>query len=160
LAEATKTQLSKSNKTILVHIGGKSLGIKYNTNTINKAEVFFILLKDWLYIVYNFLTNLDEEYLIYDRYIYDSIVKVIYKHGTAVDIVIKFFLWATPTPQTVFFIITDAEKTFSRDKDHSKEYHKIKNEEYKKLFSKVSHISVNNNNSKEEAISFIKTNII
>lgn len=84
--------------------------------------------KDFAQIIFQLMSNINYEVIIFDRYIFDTLVKVTYKQQK--KIFSKPLLWIslhlTPKPDLSFLFIVSPTTSHQRDKTHTIEYHKTK----------------------------------
>jgi thymidylate kinase len=152
LANTVASKYLKERKmTKIVHIGGI---IKTNISTSLQNEgkagtIYYILtmLKDYLHIILSCILNLRKDVIIYDRYIYDTIIKVWYRTNKKIKPLDHFFVSISPRASS-FLIITAPKNSFLRDNDKNEEYHKKKHSFYNELAKKYNLYSIKNFNLK------------
>lgn len=123
---------------------------------------YAIFTKDALRIIYLLVRNIGSEVLIFDRYIYDTIVKIAYKQRR--EILNKSFLWISskiiPKPNILFLFDLPHSVSQKRDINHSIHYHKEKRELYQKISKNVSNfVLIDSTNNKNEVNSIIAKNL-
>lgn len=100
------------------------------------AVGFTAFIKDYLQIIIQYLTSLGfYDYLIFDRFLYDSIVKISYKQGLAHVPMFYVFLAKVffPLRHISFLLMTSSSVSWTRDQEHSQKYHRNKFALYKTL---------------------------
>jgi len=120
---------------------------KGNSKGNMKLLSFFVIIKDMIMIYYFCLRYLFCDYLIFDRYIGDTLVKVKYRYNMSFRLERLF-----PRPLASFFLDVDHGKSFSRDKDHGTEFHKRKTSIYRKYFNRIGKVFVVDSNKKIEKV--------
>jgi len=144
----------------IIHIGsmGSTL-LKAPSKKTSAALAYAILIKDISQIWWNYLTKFHYDLLIFDRYIWDSLVKITYRQRLK-----KFqkqFFWMkklVPKPNLAFLLLTKPQISYLRDKDHPLDYHFQIANLYSKLGknSNLNLILINANLSKEKVTHLIK----
>lgn len=157
--------LKKAGKNVkVIHIGTTPL-IKQNLEkkwlVFNLIE-YIIFIKDALQIIFFLIRNINFDVIIFDRYIFDTLVKTAYKQhqGTINSLLLSFSLTLIPKPNISFLLITSPEISNKRDLDHSAEYHKKKYFLYRNLLQRVpSVIRIETGKNKEEVAEIIEAKV-
>lgn len=125
----------KEYRVKLYHIGGSFASPSEPKRPISPFVGFSVFLNDYIEIILRFLSSVGTmDVVIFDRFLYDSVVKVAYKQGTTNISPFYTFLISTLSQHaTSFLLITTPTRSFLRDKEHSKDYHIKKHMLYHKL---------------------------
>jgi len=137
-------KFSKEWKSVwLAHIGYNPFSSNQSVNTtkkvqkkINGIRYFLVLLKDTLQIYSAYLKNFWKDYLIYDRYVVDSLVKVQYKRWSALYFIDRLFTDIVLRADFWFLLLVDPETSCMRDADFPLEYHTAKYSLYTSILQK------------------------
>lgn len=139
----------------VVHLGGGSSKVdtsgKYYKNTIFGYAAFA---KDFINIFWSYATNYKSDILIYDRYVYDSFVKVSYKQGLKnINEKLIPISKLLPKPKLSLLISIPPKLSYKRDKDHSLSYHQDKYKLYDSLIKTFPHLKKINGSNNQSSIS-------
>jgi len=105
----------------------------------------------------NKLSN-NYDYLISDRYFYDSIINIEYLSYTKNPTILKPGLRIVPKPEVALYLQTDPEQIMQRERkpDQGLEYLKTKKDLYDKFAQEVELKIIDGNRNKEEIFEEIK----
>lgn len=122
----------------IYHMGGNSKS-KSHRNWYAFLPVYLtVLFKDYLQIITTVVKHKrSAEFLIFDRYMYDSIAKVQQKASRKFPWVDRLFLFLTPTPHYAIYLHGDPQVSYIRDNDFPVEYHETKRTLYNQLFQNL-----------------------
>ncbi len=121
---------------------------------------YMSLIKDLMYIFLSLLYNINYEIIIFDRYTYDTLVKISYKkkQKTINKHLITLSNLVLPKPKLSFLFEAPPKLSYERDRNHSLEYHKEKHSLYHNLFSHIpSLIQIETAGDKKKVESIIAT---
>lgn len=121
----------------MIHTGTTPLlrqdanGTKYRFSPIG----YLSLIKDSAYILFSLLTNIHYDVVIFDRYIYDSLVKITYKQKrkTINKFLLLLLTWLIPKPKLSLLFEVPPKLSHERDRNYSLEYHEEKYSLYNSL---------------------------
>lgn len=119
----------------LAHIGsGPVFLAPTGARKMNFITGYLALLKDIAQIWRACLLSRQNDFLIFDRFFYDSLVKINYKQrAQGFDHFSINFAKLLPQTHFSFLLQADLGTAFKRDKDHSLEYHRAKSALYQQL---------------------------
>lgn len=121
-----------------------------------------IFIKDILQIFFSLVNNTHFDVLIFDRYIYDTLVKIAYKQQkkTINKQLLSLAFKLLPKSNLSFLLETSPEVSYKRDANHSGQYHKAKYALYQNLLHhKQPMILIETSKIKKEVDSLLKTKI-
>jgi thymidylate kinase len=129
-------------RTHFVHAGA-SVSIQppsYNS-PISWSTAYLIFLKDMICIWYQILLHVNSDVMVFDRYIYDTVVKITYRqHRTTSAPILCMMMRLLPQPSLGFICSATPRTTYQRDNDHTFEYHKKKYQLYKQMRTSLYHL--------------------
>lgn len=115
-----------------------------------------IFIKDLLQILWDIFSHKSYDVLIFDRYIYDTLIKISHKQKKKAlsKPLITVIGKITPKPDLAFLLETSPAVSHKRDQDHSMEYHELKHTMYHSLLSHFPNMqSIQTTVSKKDVIS-------
>ncbi|PIR73484.1 MAG: hypothetical protein COU40_01970 [Candidatus Moranbacteria bacterium CG10_big_fil_rev_8_21_14_0_10_35_21] len=118
----------------------------------------FLKIDLWRFkMLLNKLSN-NYDYLISDRYFYDSIINIEYLSYTKNPTILKPGLRIVPKPEVALYLQTDPEQIMQRERkpDQGLEYLKTKKDLYDKFAQEVELKIIDGNRNKEEIFEEIK----
>lgn len=150
-----KTTISDSikkyfeNKGHKVHIYHSGVDLKTSSDPKQKMSSyvgFIVFIKDCLKIIFQYISSLGQyNYIIFDRFLYDSIIKISYKQKLTYIPSPYVFLAKVlfPIHHNSFLLIAPPFASVKRDNEHQKDYHIRKFLLYKTL-PKLFHLKIIN----------------
>lgn len=137
ISNLLKKDLEKKGCKVYIYHSGALLKTSLKSkHKISLIVGFIAFIKDYLQIVIQYLTSLGfYDYVIFDRFLYDSIVKISYKQGLAHVPMFYVFLAKVffPLRHISFLLMTSSSVSWVRDQEHSQKYHRNKFALYKTL---------------------------
>ncbi|OGG24480.1 hypothetical protein A3A79_04830 [Candidatus Gottesmanbacteria bacterium RIFCSPLOWO2_01_FULL_43_11b] len=106
----------------VAHIGAGVGGVSISIGSL-------IYLKDYIQIIFQYMRSIGKyDIIIFDRFLYDTLVKISHKQQSRLP---RFF--AFPIAHIAFHLRLSDKISYTRDKEHSKEYHGKKHEFYNEV---------------------------
>ena len=137
VARLLKEEFMKKNKRArIVHGGGVIGTASAPKNPISPELGFIIFLKDYLQMLFQYLISIGSyDTLIFDRFLYDSTIKITYKQGISrmPEFYLRLISALFPQPTVSFLLVLPPSLSQERDLGHSRNYHLIKDRLYREL---------------------------
>ena len=149
--------LSQKNKQVkTVHVGKTLLVKSDNSEKGYKiwGTVYLSFFKDFLGIIYSLLTNYKSDVIVFDRYIFDTLVKNAYKDkNEKINNLLIPLSRLLPNPNLSFLLLASGENLSERDMKHSQIYYESKVRLYNTLPTYFPNIKSIDANVQEKEVS-------
>lgn len=137
ISSLIKKELEKKGYNVLTsHSGALLKNPSDPKNSMSPFIAFFVFLKDYTQILLQYIHCVGcYDYLIFDRFLYDTLVKITYKQKFQQIQPLYIFLTKVlfPLPALSFLLVASPSILWNRDKEHSRKYHESKFTLYNKL---------------------------
>lgn len=164
VAKLVKEELIKKNfRAHIVH-GGGVIGTQSQPRKPISPELgFFIFLKDYLHMLFQYFISIGSyDAIIYDRFLYDSVIKIAYKQNRnhMPRPYLRLIKILFPIPQVSFLLLIPPSLSHARDFGHSRGYHLKKDRLYRGLAKLLPLTIIDASKPRKEVFSLIRRFIL
>ncbi len=139
---------------------GAPLGTKSEpSGRMNGIIGYIAFIKDYLQIILQYFMNIGRsDVLIYDRFLYDTLVKIAYKteNPLLLNRYCRFLPIFFPVPHVAFFLSLPSSLAYERDHEHSQDYHTKKSALYQSLLQSCKLLTIDATKSSSEIVSIVE----
>lgn len=143
---------------VVVHVGSANIISISSDKKINILAGYLGLTKDLLHIWLRYIANSSADYIIFDRYIYDSIVKISYKTG--INLNLNWIEKFVPQPTLSLHLQASLSTTQKRDQEHQASYYIEKANLYIKIAKTFNLTTVDANLTTVAVFKKIRQNLV